>query len=351
MTDTPEASKVALLARSWRGPVVEAEHYGLVAAADTQGRLLAAQGDPQAPVVLRSSAKPLQALAVVTSGARERFDLQPRHLAVCCGSHSGSADHQGVVREILARLGLPESALACGTHWPDDPLESRRLYREGLHPTPLHNNCSGKHAGMLAVARALEASPDGYLDPHHPVQALVRSHLARMTGVPPEALVPLLDGCGAPTYALPLAAVATGFARLAAPQSLPPDLREAAVEVAAAMVAYPELVQAEGGFNTELLRAGAGRVVAKGGAEGLFALGLADRGLGLAIKVSDGSGRPWPPVVCALLRATPEGCPSELEPFARPRQTNCHGAVVGYLEAAPQLRRLPLSSAPQEDSA
>jgi L-asparaginase II len=293
--------------------------------------VVGALGEAGVLTTLRSAAKPLQGLSVVTSAAAERFRLEPRHLAIICASHNGSALHQAAVREILARLELDESYLDCGAHWPDDREERERLIRAGRAPTAIHNNCSGKHAGMLATALALGASPRGYLEPDHPVQALIRRHLARMAEVPEAELVAVIDGCGAPTYALPLRSIATAFARLSRPDDLPEDLQEAARRLSAAMVAWPEMVQGPGSFNTALLREMGGAVVAKGGAEGLFALGLPS-GLGLAVKVSDGATRPWPPVVLALLRRLLP-LPPGLEAWARPEEVNCHGTVVGHVEA------------------
>jgi L-asparaginase II len=327
----------ALLAVSYRGAVAEAEHYGHVAVA---GPVAASLGDPEKPTVLRSAAKPLQALSVVTSGAARRFDLDPRHLAICCASHSGSAAHLATVREILARLGLDESALACGAHWPDDAAEFDRLKRAGLQPSALHNNCSGKHAGMLATSLALGAPVAGYLAPEHPTQALIRAHLAALSGAAEASLEPLVDGCSAPTYALPLRAIATAFGRLARPEGLPADLAEAAEAISAAINAYPEMVQSEEHFSTALLRAWPGALVAKGGAEGLYAFGLRRSGVGVALKVADGASRAWPVLVLELLGRGGEAAPEGLAGFARAEQTNCRGTVVGRLHATPEVAGL-----------
>lgn len=342
--------KVARLARSYRGPVVEAEHYGQVAVCDASGDLVVALGDPQQPVVLRSAAKPLQALSVVTSGAAEKFGLETHHLAICCASHHGSAAHLRTVSEILQRLGLDETALACGSHWPADGAEFDRLKQGGLQPSPLHNNCSGKHAGMLATALALGARAEGYLDPDHPVQALIRQHLALFSGEAEADFILLLDGCGAPTYALPLCSIAVAFARLASPISLPGELEEAAAQVVKAMTAHPEMIQGPGTFNTELLRAGDGRLLAKGGAEGLFALSLPEAHWGIVVKIADGSPRAWPPVVLALLGNLLGAQLADLEPFAQPEQKNHHGEVVGHLEPVSALEKL-LSPTPLDQEA
>ncbi|HEY3397046.1 MAG TPA: asparaginase [Armatimonadota bacterium] len=350
MADPAELARAQLLAISYRGPVAEASHWGQIAACLPSGQLVAGWGDPEALVVLRSAAKPLQALSVVTSGAAARFGLEPRHLALCSGSHTGSAAHLRTVREIMERIGLDEIYLGCGTHLPDDSAEAHRLQRDGLCPTPFHNNCSGKHAGMLATALALGARPEGYLDPRHPVQKLIREHLAAFSDMPEDNLLPLPDGCGAPTYALPLCGVATAFARLGRPQGLPEDLRDAADQVTHAIRLHPEMVRGAGCFNTELIEQTEGRVIAKGGAEGLFALAVPAEGLGVAVKVADGGERCWPPVVLTLLGSRLGPLPDALAAAARAEQTNCHETVVGQVEPAEGLATLIPLTLPREET-
>ena len=331
------ADGVVALARVTRDGVVESTHYGRIAVCAPDGRLLASAGDPDGVQFWRSSSKPLQALSVVTSGAAERFDLTDRELAVCCGSHSGSAAHVETVRGILDRLGLQPSTLQCGAHWPGDVEERDRLIRAGQEPSPLHNNCSGKHAGMLATCLALSADPTCYLALDHPVQRLIAAHLSLLSGVPEARFTVGRDGCGAPTVAMPLRAMARAFAQLVAPKGLPEELREelreATVRITAAMTVAPEMVSAPGAFNTELLGLTAGGVIAKGGAEGLFCMAVRERALGIAFKIADGSGRTHAPVAIELLRRTKARLPDALmERYARLPVTNCHCATVGFIE-------------------
>ncbi|MBD3291431.1 MAG: asparaginase, partial [Armatimonadia bacterium] len=278
---------------------------------------------------------PIQALGVVTSGAADQFEFTQKELSVCCASHSGSAEHVATVRGILETLGLSESDLNCGAHWPGDTDERNRLIREGEEPSQLHNNCSGKHAGMLATARALDAPTEGYLDFEHPVQRMISVKLALLSNVMEEEFAVGRDGCGAPTVAMPLAAMARAFARLASPDELADNLPEAARRVCDAMAAEPVMVSAKGSFNTELLRLGGGDIVAKGGAEGLFCMASHSRGVGIALKSSDGSSRAHPPAVIALMRRAKLDVPGELaQRFERIPVTNCHGDTVGHVEAA-----------------
>ncbi len=323
------------LALVTRGSVVESVHYGDIAVCDARGRLLAAVGDPSHCVYWRSSAKPVQALTVVHSGAADRFRFTARELAVCCASHSGSAEHVAAVSGILAKLGLDATALQCGIHWPGDTAERDRLILTGGKPSPLHNNCSGKHAGKLAGTVALGADPATYLEPSHPVQQSIVADMSVLCGEAPAAVG--VDGCGAPTHATALQAMATAFARLAWPDAMPARLQRAAPRIVAAMAAEPVMVSAGGSFNTELLAAGQGRVVAKAGAEGLFVLGLTEHGIGVAIRAADGSGRGQAAIVLRVLdelAALPDDMREALAQFAVAPLVNCHGAEVGTVRAA-----------------
>lgn len=321
------------LARVTRDGVVESTHYGRVAVCAPDGRLLASAGDPDGVQFWRSSSKPIQALSVVTSGAADRFALTERELSVCCASHSGSAMHVETVAGILGKLGLDASALQCGVHWPGDTEERNRLIRAGEEPSPLHNNCSGKHAGMLATCLALGADPADYLAHEHPVQRLIAAHLELLSGVPQGTWRIGRDGCGAPTVAMPLRGQARAFARLVAPEGLPGEVQAATQRITAAMAAAPEMVSSPGSFNTELMRLTDGAMIAKGGAEGLFCMAAQGREIGIAFKTADGSGRPHSAIALELLRRAGVELPAELvERFARPPITNCRRDTVGAIE-------------------
>lgn len=280
-----------------RGGMVESRHAGAIAVADVQGRLVAGCGDPQLVAFLRSAAKPLQVLPLIESGAARAYGLTPREIAVACASHTGSAAHLETVRDLLAKIGAAEADLGCGAHPPDDAASSAQLIRAGAAPTPLYNNCSGKHSGMLALARFNGWPLAGYLEPQHPVQQLILRAVAEMFGLAPEAVVLGLDGCSAPNFAAPLVNAAAAFARLADPGGLPSARAEAVRVAVAAMQAHPEMVHGPGGSDTELMLARPGVIVAKRGAEGFQGIGLApgalgarSPALGMALKVSDGDG-------------------------------------------------------------
>ncbi len=304
----PTAHTVPLLDVT-RGELVESVHLGSLAVVGTDGRLLYALGDPMLVTYLRSAAKPFQALPLVESGAFERYGFTSQELAVICASHSGEDIHVAAVQSILDKIGLSADYLKCGIHQPFSKEVVRRLREQGQQPTVLHCNCSGKHAGMLALALHHGWSPEGYYRPSHPVQQMMQQVVAEVCGLRPEQLVVGVDGCTAATFALPLYHMAWGFARLAQPQraDFSPGRQQAVSTVVAAMRAHSEMV---GGLSrpyrldTDLMKVGqpgkegSRAMVSKIGAEGLHCLGLlpvaAEAGLlpgggvGLAVKVADG---------------------------------------------------------------
>ena len=288
-----------------RAERVESLHHGAVVLADDAGGVVAAVGDSDLATYLRSSAKPAQVLPLLLSRAAERFGFTEAEIAVMIGSHGGEPFHLDAVRSILNRVGLAEEALQCGAHAPFHRPAARALRLAQQEPSPLHNNCSGKHAGMLALAVHLGAPIDTYLDPAHPVQQRIREVIARLAGLETAAIGVAVDGCSAPTFAVPMRAAATLYARLLAPATLPEDLGRAARRAVAAMRAHPEMVAGTGRLCTDLKQTGRDGVIAKIGAEGFYGLAYArgGRGFGLAIKISDGDGeRARPTVAIDALR-------------------------------------------------
>jgi len=293
------ALQTEALVEVMRGGRVESEHRGAIAVVDANGVLIAHSGDVGLVSYLRSSAKPFQLLPLVESGAADRLGFTDVELAVIAGSHSGEPRHVAAVQSILHKIGLSEDALQCGVHVPFNADAAKALQAAGRKPTALHNNCSGKHAGMLAQAVDRSLSTQDYLDPQHPVQVAIRQRLAELGGIAFEEIGVGVDGCSAPCFALPLQAAALAFARLAEagrdPTGALRGIREAGLaRVARVMREYPGMVAGEGRLDTDLMRAAPGRVVSKGGAEGYHGLGIvAENGpaLGIAIKIGDGDGK------------------------------------------------------------
>ncbi len=292
-----------------RGGIVESLHTGALAIADAHGRLVAGYGDPYTVTFLRSSAKPFQALPTVETGAAEAFALTPRELALTCASHKGMDMHVAVAASLQARVGATEGDLLCGAHAPGDAATAQRLACAGQAPTPNRHNCSGKHSGMLVLCRHHDWPLADYINPRHPAQQLILQTFAEMCGLAPRDVVVGTDGCSAPNFAVPLLSAATAYARLADPTRLPHHRANALRSLFFAMTAYPEMVSGPGGFDTELMRRRPGQIVAKGGAEGYQAIGLAPNALrpgspalGLALKVADGSSRAIYVAVLEVLR-------------------------------------------------
>jgi L-asparaginase II len=305
---------------------------------DAQGVLRAQSGDPDLATYFRSSAKPLQALPIVDDGAYERYGLTVQELALCCGSHSGSADHTATAESILAKAGVTADALACGPHPPFDDEARRVLQEAGLEPGRLHNNCSGKHAGMMVLARAHGWSPDGYHRPEHPVQQRLLSEVARWAQLPVEAVGVATDGCGVVCFAMPLRHMALSFAGLAAAVRAGEPGPSA---VAEAMTSHPEMVAGQGRICTDLMRQAEGRLFAKVGAEGVYCVGVPGAELGIALKVEDGAARAVAPAIVAVLRELDlisEDDFGALHPHVFPEILNTRGEVVGQIRPRVALR-------------
>jgi len=331
------------LAQVTRGSQLEVVYRGAIAVVNTRGQLVASAGDPNLTTLLRSSAKPIQLLPLVESGAADRLGFADRELAVMAASHNGEEFHVEAVVGILARLGLDVNALQCGVHPPAYNPAARALEAAGQQPTPLHNNCSGKHSGMLAQCVDRNLPIETYLDPQHPIQVTIKQTLAEMAGVSPDSIGLATDGCSVPTFAISLAASALAFARLADPSQLSEPRRSALRRIASAMMAYPEMVGGTKRLDTDVMRAGKGRVVVKGGAEGYYCMGILPLGLGVALKMEDGDAeRGRNAVVVEVLRQLDalddEGLAALTRHAARPMK-NHRGLVVGQLQTCFQLAR------------
>jgi L-asparaginase II len=328
-----------LLAEVRRGGAVESAHHGAVVAVDPAGRVVALCGDPSLRSFARSSLKPLQALPLVADGAVARFELTRSELAVICGSHSGEAMHLAAVRSVLRKIDLEERALQCAGHWPFHQPTADAMRARGEVPGPIHDNCSGKHAGMLALARRHGWDPETYRRLEHPVQERIREAVTVLVGTPEAVNTPRIDGCGVPTYHMTLRQLAAAFARLAAPESLPPPWDAAARDVVAAMVAFPEMVAGTDRLDSVVMGVAEGRLAVKGGAEAIVAVAAPRQQLGLVLKVEDGAARAVGPVLIEALRQLgllSEGDTRVLAPLHHPPVLDRQASPVG--EILPVLR-------------
>ncbi|MGC4095238.1 MAG: asparaginase [Polyangiaceae bacterium] len=323
-----------------RGNGVEAWHEASLCVVGKGVGITHTYGDPELVCLARSSIKPFQALALVVSGAADRFGFDARQLALACASHNGTDQHAAVARSMLTQAEVPESALGCGSHLPIFRRLADEPAQHGEEAEPLRHNCSGKHAGFLALCKHLGEPLERYLDPASQTQTLVRDLLALACDVDPSALLSGTDGCSAPNYALPLSALALGMLRLAHPDSAPPQLQSALTRLRDAMLAHPELVSGEGRFDLDLARAFAGNVLCKVGAEGVQLGAFLEPPLAFALKVHDGAERAKPPLCVSLLQQLGlfHEVPATLLRHQRPLVYNHKKLVTGEIIAHLQLQ-------------
>ena len=324
-----------------RGALVESRHTGAVAVVDADGGRVFSLGDVGQPVYPRSAVKALQALPLIESGAADRFGLEPEALALACASHSGEPGHVATAVRMLALAGLDASALECGAHWPIHQPSAQALARAGGSVGAIHNNCSGKHAGFLCVACAMDTDPARYVEAGHPVQRLVKATLEDVTGAVLSQDVCATDGCSVPTWAMPLSALARGFARFGTGVGLGPGRAKAAARLRGACAAHPWHVAGTGRFCTEVMQRLGARVFVKTGAEGVYCAALPEQGLGIAIKCDDGAGRAAEVVMAATLaRLLPHDTDrAALDRFVRPTLRNWNGISVGSIRPAEAFNR------------
>jgi L-asparaginase II len=312
-----------------RGAIVESHHRVHAAVVDGKSALVAAAGDPGVVTHWRSCAKPFQIMPLLESGGFDRVGWGDDELALACGSHGGEPEHIAIAERMLASIQMEEGDLACGPH---DPLSQRgqRILREkGGRPTRLHNNCSGKHAAMLAYAYSNQLPTFGYERRDHPVQRDCLARVAHWTGLDESRITQAVDGCGVVVYGLPLESMARAYARFA-------DAARRSFEVPSrivhAMQTRPFLVGGSDRFDSALIEATEGRVIAKIGAEGVHSLAVIDDGIGIAVKVEDGAQRAQFPAVIAVLqhlRVLPADLPPRLAEFMRRTLRNTRGEPVG----------------------
>jgi L-asparaginase II len=305
-----------------RGKIVESVHNGVIAVVDAHGSLAAWHGDPNFTTYLRSSAKPFQALPFFEHGGQAHYQLTTREIALICASHSGTDEHVALAAQIQAKTGVQESDLLCGVHPAYHRPTAQAMRERHEQPTPNRHNCSGKHTGMVAHARLHGFDYGDYINPAHPLQQEILQAFAEMCAVEPQSVIVGIDGCSAPNFAIPMRNAALGVARLMQPDDLPPSRADQCRVIVNAMTSYPDMVGGPDSFDTHLMQATSGRILAKGGAEGYFIMGIPAGGrgpnspaLGITIKIADGDqrGSVRPSVALEILRQLDAITPGELE--------------------------------------
>lgn len=284
-----------------RGTRVESRHRGMVVAVDGDGKVAFARGDIEAAVFPRSACKAMQALPLVEGGAADAYGFGAKELALACASHSGEPRHVALASSMLSAAGRDADVLECGAHWSFYQPVLIEQARTMEHPTCLHNNCSGKHAGFVCAACHAGIDPAGYVGYDHPIQAEIRGVMENLTGAPLGQDTCGTDGCSIPTYAVPLQALAYGFARMATGSGLPPARAKAARRLVDACMAEPFYVAGTGRFCTRVMELAPGRIFAKTGAEGVFCAAVPEKGIAIALKCEDGTTRAAESMVAATL--------------------------------------------------
>lgn len=327
-----------LLVEVTRGGMVESVHRGIAAVVDAKGRPVIALGDIDRPVYPRSAIKPLQAIPVIETGAADAFKLSPAEIALCCASHSGEPIHTGKVIPWLHRLGLSVDDLECGPQLPYSQQAAHALIRSGDEPTRAHNNCSGKHSGMLTTAVHMGEPTRGYTDADHPVQRRIMALIAEMGEFDISGTARGTDGCGIPVFGAPLKGLARAMARIADPSGLAKDRATACRRIVKAAAANPLMLAGTGEFNSVVLAETGERCLLKSGAEGFYMAALPERGLGVALKIDDGAGRAAQAAMLAVLvrlGVLDDVARARIE-TACPRQVrNWAGRLVGVIRPTP----------------
>jgi L-asparaginase II len=329
-----------VLVEVMRGQLVESQHRGALCVVDADGGNVLALGDVECRVFPRSAVKALQALPLLESGIADQYGLTDEEIALACASHSGEPRHVKTAAAMLAKAGRDETCLECGAHWPLGEVATRALAADRKEPTPLHNNCSGKHAGFICLACGLNEDPKGYVKPEHRVQQLVRASLEDLTGASHTLDVAGIDGCSIPTYAIPLPALAFGFAKLGTGNGISPGCANAAKRIRRAAAAHPFMVSGTGRFDTVVMEALGDRAFVKAGAEGVHCAALPELGFGIALKADEGTGRAAQAMMAnTLLRFLPIDGPERavIEALAHPVLKNWNGIEVGAIKPTDAL--------------
>lgn len=325
-----------VLAEAVRGNWVENRHRGAFVIVDDRGAVIASAGDFERPVFPRSAIKSMQALAIFDRHATEKFHHSAEELALACASHHGENEHVGTVAQFLGRMGLSVEDLECGAHMPTNGKAREALRAADVQPSALHNNCSGKHSGMLSVALAMGVPTTGYVDREHDVQKAVRAAVEYVIGEELTEDRCGIDGCSIPTFAAPLKAWALGFARMATGRGIDVGHAAGAQALFDAATTHPHLVAGTGHLDTLVMQAFKGQLMQKGGAEGVQCGAIRDKGWGYALKCDDGNMAASHAMVAGLLLKYAEPDAEQravLDQFANQPARNVRGTVVGQLRA------------------
>lgn len=320
-----------------RGGLTESIHRGDIAVVNTKGSVLYALGNTERLTFMRSSSKPLQAVAMLEAGIAEKYNLDLKEIAILLSSHGGEKQHIEVLEIVMRKLGITEDDLKCGVHDPLNEAAAKELASGGMKPRKLHCTCSGKHLGQIAASLAKGLSIEDYYMQGHGIQVEIENILSRLSGVETESIVKGLDGCGVPVYAIPLRNMALAYANLCCEDFMNGIYKKSQNYILSAMSMYPEMVAGTDRLDTTLMKNFGDRLICKFGDEGVYCAGLLNKGIGIAFKIEDGNGRAVGPVIIEILLQMKIIRSDETEPlkeFRNPTILNHKEEKVGEIRAA-----------------
>ncbi|RMG19833.1 MAG: asparaginase, partial [Methanobacteriota archaeon] len=316
---------------------IESVHFGDAVVVDSDGAVIMQIGNPDQMTYMRSTTKPFQAIPVLMSGAFTQFGFTDQELAIACASHYAEDIHLRVVRNMLKKTGCSESDLKCGITPPLKLARAFELVRAGVDFSQIHSDCSGKHVGMLAACKASGWSPEDYTESGHPLQKQIKEIISAFTGIPSDQLITGTDGCTVPTFYLSVYSLARAYSRLVSPTNDVQKYMEYTQKIVQAMTAHPEMLSGSGGFCSTLTQVGQGRWIGKIGAEGVYAVGIREGGIGIGLKIANGSMEVIPPVIVEIMKRLGVLSSSDLhalKSFVNPVIKDDRGRPVGKMEVA-----------------
>lgn len=329
-----------VLVEIYRGSVLESFHRGVVCVVNNTGEIVFSLGDVQQICYPRSAMKLLQVIPFIVDGGMQRFGITLEEIAVMCGSHNAEAEHLRVVHSILHKIGLGEDALNCGPQYPSSKRDANALIKADQKPHHIHNNCSGKHAGMLAACVLNGWMVDDYINPKHPLQQRILDTCSLMYEYPKEKMEIALDGCSAPIFSVPVYNQALGFKNLVANKHLDETIQNACKIIVEAVSNYPFMVAGTGRYCTDMMNITAPKIIGKTGAEGIFCMTFTEQQLGVCIKIDDGKMLPQYNVAQALVEASGMFTKEQLSPlhrYAEDELKNFNKLVTGKIEVNKEL--------------
>ena len=318
-----------------RSNVLESSHRGDLAVVTSKGETLYEVGNSDRLTFFRSASKPFQMIAALEAGIAEAFRLDLKEIAICLSSHSGEKEHVELLKSMMEKVGIEEKELTCGIHDPINKEAASELTALGQKPSKLHCNCSGKHIALIAAAKAMEATMDGYHEKDHEIQRKIDKVVAEFSGVRPVDLIKAYDGCGLPVHAVPLKNIAQAFANLSDLNFSEGKYKKSQNYISSAMTMYPEMVAGKGRLDTELMKAFGDRLIGKIGAEGVYCVSLLGKSVGVALKIEDGNSRAVGPVILEALlqmKVIEKEEIERLKGFWKPALLNHNGEHVGVIK-------------------